>query len=882
MAYPRYGLKLPEKKQKSILCCGVYREWSQCQPKDLSLLCDQVDRAMSEKKPTLIQGDFNLNSELWNSPNYNEKNLSDIWRSKFAQNGLTQTDMGITFMSFYTLSNGEKVQSALDHVYSNDEKVFKNSREQKLPNSLSDHLAIYSEFHMSQGKQEKKLPSYFLRRCWKNFDQGDFMKDLTNQPWELVIDHKKNVHEQARFFDKIFKETLDRHAPVRKTKIRDNFRNGLSEETKKLICERDATRIERSKCLDVTRKEVLALKYKKSRNAVTSRIRRESKQATIQNISESGNPSEYWRSSKRVTNPGPKPKLKLIDGGIIVEDEKELSEICNKYFKDKIEKIEAGIPEVEESATDRLQRKLASKNLKFKLKKVTIEQVKKAIKSMKNKTSSGIDFISPKIVKASSEMIAIPLTYIINNSIHEGLFPDPWKIAKVIPIFKKKGSPLEKENYRPVSNLKSVSKVIELIVNKQVLNFFEANNLLPESQHGFRGRRSTFSAVATMHELWIKNLEKKENQSLTFLDLSAAFDTLSKEIFCNKLRIYGFDKTSTDWFKSYLTDRSQCVMVGSHISSEIKLTVGSPQGAILSPTIFIVLISDIELWTDAAICGYADDTSCTNSDKCFEKLREKCEKSVNSLLTYMAANKLSANDDKTHILVVRKDKNHPEKFSFKAGNSIITEKSSEKLLGMTVSNDLKWSDHLSKLEGYLRQRLFTLRRIEQHIPLSLLKRVADGIFMSKLRYGIAIMWPVRMEESDPEPTATKGVKVVFNDMLRLLNGVARKDKVSIKSLLSKLGWLSINQLVAEVRLMEVWKALNTNSSLSGLFEKVEGGTRAAESNKIKVALNSQLRENSFVYPTVKLWNSAPRSITLAKTQLKAKKEIRQFVKSLPL
>ena len=122
-----------------------------------------------------------------------------------------------------------------------------------------------------------------------------------------------------------------------------------------------------------------------------------------------------------------------------------------------------------------------------------------------------------------------------------------------------------------------------------------------------------------MHELWIKNLEKKENQSLTFLDLSAAFDTLSKEIFCKKLRIYGFDKTSTDWFKSYLTDRSQCVMVGSHISSEIKLTVGSPQGAILSPTIFIVLISDIELWTDAAICGYADDTSCTNSDKCFEQ-----------------------------------------------------------------------------------------------------------------------------------------------------------------------------------------------------------------------------------------------------------------------
>ena len=257
-----------------------------------------------------------------------------------------------------------------------------------------------------------------------------------------------------------------------------------------------------------------------------------------------------------------------------------------------------------------------------------------------------------KILKLASDAIAIPLTYIINNSISDVEFPDSWKIAKVIPIFKKKGLPSDKVNYRPVSNLKSVSKVIEIIVNKQILNFFETNNLLPESQHGFRGKRSTFSAVATMHELWIKNLERKENQSLTFLDLSAAFDTLSPDIFCEKMKIYGFDLKSRSWFRSYLTDRSQCVMIGSHISSKLALTIGSPQGAILSPTIFIILISDIELWTDAAICGYADDTSCTNSDECLEKLREKCEKSVNSLLTYMASNKLSANDDKTHILDV--------------------------------------------------------------------------------------------------------------------------------------------------------------------------------------------------------------------------------------
>ena len=131
-------IEIVRKNQKNILCCGVYREWSQNPSMDLRTLCDQVDNATSEKKPTLIQGDFNLNSDLWDQHNYEHKSLADMWRSNFAQNGLSQTDMGITFVSFYTLSNGEKVESALDHVYSNDDKVFKNNKDQKQPDCQKD------------------------------------------------------------------------------------------------------------------------------------------------------------------------------------------------------------------------------------------------------------------------------------------------------------------------------------------------------------------------------------------------------------------------------------------------------------------------------------------------------------------------------------------------------------------------------------------------------------------------------------------------------------------------------------------------------------------------------------------------------------------------
>ena len=106
------------------------------------------------------------------------------------------------------------------------------------------------------------------------------------------------------------------------------------------------------------------------------------------------------------------------------------------------------------------------------------------------------------------DTLKAPLWYIVNSSIVEGKFPESWKIAKVTPIFKNKGSRKDKEKYRPVSNLKSASKVLELIINQQFLRYFECNNLFPRGQFGFRANRSTFSAIASMHETWMKDIKK--------------------------------------------------------------------------------------------------------------------------------------------------------------------------------------------------------------------------------------------------------------------------------------------------------------------------------------------------------------------------------------
>ena len=179
---------------------------------------------------------------------------------------------------------------------------------------------------------------------------------------------------------------------------------------------------------------------------------------------------------------------------------------------------------------------------------------------------------------------------------------------------------------------------------------------------------------------------------------------------------------------------------------------------------------------ESKLCGYADDTSVTISSKQLDQLKELCESEVNNLLVYMAINKLAANDSKTHILVMRKGREEKKELSFNIGDAEIKEKESEKLLGVWVQNDLKWSTHLRKLESKLLSSLYNLRKIEQIIPRYLLKRVADGLFISYIRYAIGLYCPIRIKEEDPVPSNINGIKVIYNDK-RTIDSFACPNKI---------------------------------------------------------------------------------------------------------
>ena len=222
------------------------------------------------------------------------------------------------------------------------------------------------------------------------------------------------------------------------------------------------------------------------------------------------------------------------------------------------------------------------------------------------------------------------------------------------------------------------------------MRFAEDNRVLPPSQHGFRRNRSTTSAVVSMTSQWGAELNNYKYVGVLLFDLSAAFDTLDVDILCEKLNLIGFDGKSEKWIRSLMTDRKQIVRINMSESKESNLTLGCPQGGILSPLLFILYMSDIERWTNVRVCSYADDTTIflSGNDKHTVKANLKCE--AEKVLKFMASNYLVANPEKTEFLILSKERNMIHKEIIKIGGAHINASESVRLLGMTIDNALTW------------------------------------------------------------------------------------------------------------------------------------------------------------------------------------------------
>ena len=531
---------------------------------------------------------------------------------------------------------------------------------------------------------------------------------------------------------------------------------------------------------------------------------------------------------------------------------------------------------------------------KFALKKISLCKLTRIMKKLKKKKSAGIDGLGQDQLILGSRTLTAPLKDIINESITSGIFPEDWKEAKVTPVLKK-GCTETVSNYRPVSCLPAASKVLESVVCNQMSEYLETNNLLPASQHGFRPKRSTMTAWEDIQIDWANEAEKKNVTGILLWDLSAAFDTLDKDIFCEKIKLYGFQELTVKWFNSFLTGRSQRVQIGNCVSRKRSLTSGVPQGGVISPLMFVLYVSDLESWLKwSAAKTYADDTTTRTSAKNIQVMIKRMEEDAANVLAYMASNGLVANASKTSLLILNMDKNtrlkcNSSPIEIKIGNSHIKQEKSAKLLGIVFNDKQNWTTQIRGQNGVvsgLNKRLFAIKRLKNYINKTSLTKVVDGLFTSKINYGVQLYGKVRLTPECPKNKDIKAIQMVQNKLARLLNNKTLKDKVSTKSLIEKSNLLSVNQINAKVKLQEMWKVLNVDNYPVKIkineaqVDKME--TRAMSNRTPKELGSTTLISKTCISDAIKIWNHAPIDIKNSKSLYSVKKKVKEYVRSLPI
>ena len=588
-----------------------------------------------------------------------------------------------------------------------------------------------------------------------------------------------------------------------------------------------------------------------------------------------GKPKELWKALKTLGLPSKKSdssaKICLTKDNITTFDDKTNANIFKNFYSTLADDLLKNLPPPSmvfdlSSVRHYYEKNLKLPDSKFSFTSVTEETILKILKELNENKAAGFDNLSGKFLKDGASVLAKPISQICNLSIKYTIFPSKCKIAKLKPLFKK-GSKTAPKNYRPISLLPLISKIIEKVVHDQTQMFLDKYNIIYRYQSGFRKFYSTDSCLSYLNNKISTGFEAGLFTGMILIDLQKAFDTINHDILINKMKLLGFSENTTKWYKSYLSNRKFKVNINNAFSEPGDLLCGVPQGSILGPLLFLLYINDMPQAVECNLLLYADDTCLIFQHKDISEIERILNKNFSSLCDWFVDNKLSIHfgEDKTKSILFSSKhmikKSKPLNIIYK--NIKIKQYSKVTYLGCILDETLSGHSMAVHVINKINSRLRFLYRQNKYLNSKLRRLLCNAMIQPFFDYACNAWYPNVNKKLKTRLQAAQNKCIRF--CLKL------DDRYSIKSKeFEKINWLPVQQRISQCSVCSVYKFF-TNACpdyFDELYFPVETIGVQTRSSYRKLNLprrktNMGLKALSYVGPS--LWNNLSESLKLSTT-----------------
>ena len=774
------------------LCC-VYRS---CTAKMSNIsdflrdFDDYLDSLTHLPGKLIIAGDFNIHVEDPSNPD-TRKFMHVLSNYGLIQHVSSETHIGGGILDLVlTRSN------VCDMLNIKDIHIVKTM-------TASDHYFIDFSIAFPYKKGSQKVDMVGRKICDINID--DFKEDLLSSGLNKT-DQFHSCNSAAELYNKELRRILDKHAPLMSFSINPDQSKWVNTECqiarrKRRKAERDHNRLQTADSKSVYKKA-----YKHAEAVINS-----TRHSYYDNRLKSceGNKKDTFKIVNQLMDrdisKDMRPNNKSAE--VVCEEMKE-------FFKQKVENIysDINIDSMEDDMPESLPPFKGETWSQF---HPISELDLKEILSDLSKKECEEDPIPLKLLLQCFEEVKPIIMFIINDSLTTGTFPSVLKNALVRPAIKDdKGDANSYNNYRPISNLPFLSKLIEKSVQRQLTKHLEYHNLHAQHQSGYRSNHSCETATLTIYNDLLCISDLKSKVILLLLDLSAAFDTVNHRLLLSKLKHeFGFIGSVLDWFESYLNNRSFTVTIDKSRSKRCFLRIGVPQGSILGPILFILYTKELNYIAEKHgfnIHMYADDTQLyIEFNPLFQDLssiEERIIQCFQDIKNWMIQNKLKLNQSKTEALIVQTKTNYSSCSinSVKLGTRGDSVETSPvvKSLGVLFDQFLTFEDHVNSIISCCNMHLRNLRVISSKLSYDLKRQLIHCLIFAKLDYCNGLLYGL------PDYLIKKLQKVQNSCVRFLFGGKVIKKWDSVTPFLKKAHFLPIRQRIEYKIALTVFKCIN--------------------------------------------------------------------------